>query len=591
MALFDNMPYTNLHEINLDWIIQQIKNYTATVDGYSSRIETVEQEAAELKEYINERLADLGVAEDVSEIIDAMIANGTLEEMLKRTIPMRTATIERYARILDRFTDAGLTAPRLYMQSVCYHEHKYYFCGNKNAENTEQSISVWSETGELLASLDYTTLSHASDICYLNGKLYVVAYNRIAVINAETLAIESYINKSSNINSTTSICTDGTYLYITGTMSGQMFGIDKYDPATGVTLNITNNLTFSGVRQASEYHAGYIYYMYNAPNAVVKVNATTGVIEQVYMLPVNDGYYWTGEPEKPFMRNGVLCIMSVIPYANAGYGTSTYAQLFQTDIVSIFKPVFPYTSPAVTPKLLIVNGSAAPELNPTVNFTVPEELNAIVPDIPIALSNVQHGYVSRPHASALSIRRSNGNGHLSRLEIYQGTALLNFITVDDLFAENADIIIKLGSVGTANCRMSRVTLDGVTFNDVTNLERTALNAGDGAVLNITGTPAVVNMSLDAEARYPSTAQLITTINNMRAFLTNAGTRRIVFSIDVTAGGDIVHFVRGLRIADLAATLTMTNGEYTLTISADTVTFTKSGATVAVTSFENVRFQL
>lgn len=591
MALFDNMPYTNLHEINLDWIIRQIKTYTATVDGYSSRIETIEQEAAELKEYINERLADLGVAEDVSEIIDSMIADGTLEEMLKRTIPMRTATIERYARILDRFTDAGLTAPRLYMQSVCYHDHKYYFCGNMNAENTAQSISVWSETGELLASQEYTTLSHASDICYLNGKLYVVAYNRVAVINAETLAIESYINKSSNINSTTSICTDGTYLYITGTMSGQMFGIDKYDPATGVTLNIANDLTFSGVRQASEYHAGYIFYVYNAPNTIVKVNAVTGVIEQVYMLPVNDGYYWTGEPEKPFMKDGVLCVMSVIPYANTGYGTSTYAQLFQTDIVSMFRPVFPYTSPAVTPKLLIVNGSATPELNPTVNFTVPEELNAIVPDIPISLSNVQHGYVSRPHASTLSIRRSSGNGHLSRLEIYQGTALLNFITVDDLFAENADIIIKLGTVNTANCRMSRVTLDGVTFSEVTNLERTTLNVGDGAVLNITGTPSIVNMSLDAEARYPSTAQLITTINNMRALLTNAGTRRIVFSIDVTAGGDIVHFVRGLRIADLAATLTMTNGEYTLTISEDAVTFTKSGATVTVTSFENVRFQL
>ena len=591
MALFDNMPYTNLHEINLDWIIQQIKNYTATVDGYSSRIETIEQEAAELKEYINERLTDLGVAEDVSEIIDAMITDGTLEEMLKRTIPMRTATIERYARILDRFTDAGLTAPRLYMQAVCYHEHKYYFCGNKNAENTEQSISVWGETGELLASQDYTTLSHASDICYLNGKLYVVAYNRVAVINAETLAIESYINKSSNINSTTSICTDGIYLYITGTMSGQMFGIDKYDPATGVTLNITNNLTFSGVRQASEYHAGYIYYVYNAPNAVVKVNATTGVIEQVYMLPVNDGYYWTGEPEKPFMKDGVLCIMSVIPYANAGYGTSTYAQLFQTDIVSIFKPVFPYTSPAVTPKLLLVNGNAATELNPTVNFTVPEELNAIVPDIPISLSNVQHGYVSRPHASTLSIRRTSGNGHLSRLEIYQGTALLNFITVDDLFAENTDVIIKLGSVSNANCRMSRVTLDGVTFSDATNLERTALIAGDSAVLNITGTPVITNMSLDAEARYPSTAQLITTINNMRAFLANAGTRRIVFSIDVTAGNDVVHFVRGLRISDMAATLTMTNGEYTLTITDTTVTFTKSGASVTIGSFENMRFQL
>lgn len=38
MALFDNMPYTNLHELNLDWVIQQIQQFGSTIAGLDDRI-------------------------------------------------------------------------------------------------------------------------------------------------------------------------------------------------------------------------------------------------------------------------------------------------------------------------------------------------------------------------------------------------------------------------------------------------------------------------------------------------------------------------------------------------------------------------
>ena len=31
MSLFEQFPYTNFHEINLDWLIQQVKNYGESV--------------------------------------------------------------------------------------------------------------------------------------------------------------------------------------------------------------------------------------------------------------------------------------------------------------------------------------------------------------------------------------------------------------------------------------------------------------------------------------------------------------------------------------------------------------------------------
>ena len=37
MGLFDQFPYTNFHELNLDWILSQMKN----VEGYVKNIEGV----------------------------------------------------------------------------------------------------------------------------------------------------------------------------------------------------------------------------------------------------------------------------------------------------------------------------------------------------------------------------------------------------------------------------------------------------------------------------------------------------------------------------------------------------------------------
>jgi hypothetical protein len=66
MGLFEHFPYTNFHDLNLDWIIQALKDLDIKVDTIESRV----TDAA--KDYVDERIADFvsGPMQDMQNQID-----------------------------------------------------------------------------------------------------------------------------------------------------------------------------------------------------------------------------------------------------------------------------------------------------------------------------------------------------------------------------------------------------------------------------------------------------------------------------------------------------------------------------------------
>ena len=64
MAIFRKFPYTNYHDLNLDWIIEQVKLYIAKCD-------ILELDFKELKEYVDS--LDIQEAVDNKLVIDLHI--------------------------------------------------------------------------------------------------------------------------------------------------------------------------------------------------------------------------------------------------------------------------------------------------------------------------------------------------------------------------------------------------------------------------------------------------------------------------------------------------------------------------------------
>lgn len=68
MAIFDNFPYTNFHDLNLDWIIEQVKKYGSTIEEID----------VELRGEIEDAIAYMqtNIVQTTSDIINEYIEEG-----------------------------------------------------------------------------------------------------------------------------------------------------------------------------------------------------------------------------------------------------------------------------------------------------------------------------------------------------------------------------------------------------------------------------------------------------------------------------------------------------------------------------------
>ena len=588
MALFDNMPYTNLHEINLDWIIEQIKTYTAKVDGMQASIDQIDQMIDDLKQFVIEQIEDLDVAQLVSDKLDEMVADGTLADIIATVYPVRTAHIERYGRVIDRYTTDEVDR-RLYAQSCTYANNKYYYVGNTNTEDTAQHLSVWSDSGAYLNGRSYTELGHGNDIAYMSNKLYVATGYRVVVLDAESLDVLSTIERSANLSTVFAVAADtaNRKIYMIGTITGGIIGVDEYDELSGTVRNIITGIpSYGNVKQGACFDNGYLYVMYNNTNMIARISIADGALDMLYILPTNDGYFWTGEPETPFIRNGKLCFHAVMPYASSGYSKCFYSQLFVTDILGITAFTSIDDSPAMAPLSVTVNSQAAYEFNPQTTFCEVEEINALVPDIQIRLSYVNHGYIARPHASALTIQRASGsNLRIDTLMARQGIININFLTVGEALIEGANVILHNSTIEGGSIRFSQINANNSTISGITTLERSELIIRHQNDLGCAGSPTMSNAYIDARIRRCNAMN--TLYAQCAEFLSRATGRAFAMAFDIITADDVIHAVKNVGPATFTADIEFLMGSYRAVWNASGITLTKNDVNVAISNIFNI----
>ena len=76
---FEEFPYTNFHELNLDWIINTMKQL-------QGNFKTIEEAFEALKEYVISYLDSDEFKQLVSDKLDEMLANGDLDDVIDRLV-------------------------------------------------------------------------------------------------------------------------------------------------------------------------------------------------------------------------------------------------------------------------------------------------------------------------------------------------------------------------------------------------------------------------------------------------------------------------------------------------------------------------
>lgn len=102
MGLFEQFPYANFHELNLDWLLAKMKELAAAVDAAEDHVDALDQAVADLREYID----NLDLTDEVREVLDEWLEDGTIETIIGRFLKLADLTpIDRL--MLGNATDIG----------------------------------------------------------------------------------------------------------------------------------------------------------------------------------------------------------------------------------------------------------------------------------------------------------------------------------------------------------------------------------------------------------------------------------------------------------------------------------------------------
>ena len=85
-------PYTDFHELNLDWVIERVKKLTEDWLATQAEWNDTEEQWQQLYDYVHDYFDNLDVQDEINNKINAMIANGTFLNIIKSTVEAQTVT-------------------------------------------------------------------------------------------------------------------------------------------------------------------------------------------------------------------------------------------------------------------------------------------------------------------------------------------------------------------------------------------------------------------------------------------------------------------------------------------------------------------
>lgn len=105
--MFENFPYSNFHDLNVDWIITTIKQLLADWESYNGTWEDWKNDITErfddLNSYVMNYFANLDVQDEINNKLEQMFTDGRLDELLNLFVPY--VTPEMFGAVGDGLTD------------------------------------------------------------------------------------------------------------------------------------------------------------------------------------------------------------------------------------------------------------------------------------------------------------------------------------------------------------------------------------------------------------------------------------------------------------------------------------------------------
>lgn len=216
MALFENFPYTNLHDLNLDWVLSTIRKLIAEWAAYqeamNKNFRDLEEAFISLRQYVMDYFDNLDLTEVITEVVEntlqEMMEDGSLDRILGEYIKNIGGSGKISVNLLAEYlTDTKQTnswysssehfehAP----QGMCYIGNNrvvLYVQTKPDAENMGVFICIDMSTGTILWKSDRIKCYHGNTLAYKDGYIYAAgAVEVVKVGDSEQLVANHNIFK------------------------------------------------------------------------------------------------------------------------------------------------------------------------------------------------------------------------------------------------------------------------------------------------------------------------------------------------------------------------------------------------------------
>lgn len=187
MAFFDFFPYTNWHNVNLDWVLQKVKEFGEKVEANDALYSQLHDEWEEFLSQYDE----VNVMEGVND----------LARVALREAPREYALFKQ-STVLSGYN----------IGSVCHDGSNFYAVGGSRVHDGSGIIAKMSRLDfKSITTNTLSRLGHTNDVAYYDGSLYIctanyngsaegdAALNAVAVVDIGTMQITTvYSNCPSN---------------------------------------------------------------------------------------------------------------------------------------------------------------------------------------------------------------------------------------------------------------------------------------------------------------------------------------------------------------------------------------------------------
>lgn len=312
---FDRFPYLNYSDINLDWLVQKMMEFTREFHQLAADVDA-------FKKYVDDYLENIDVSDDVREILDEWYESGDLQDMLleynSKHLTSNDIDVQAlYSYVVPDGRALGETSYYPVYQSMVITEGGNFITisHDERTLSNQGMIREYNANGISTGRTALVEVGHANGATYREGKVYIAwgyeydgtSSDEITVFDVQSFTLD-HIEHIGHECSSIAYDPDDDAFILAGFQSGNSIYVFTMDPLFQGITRARNFIkeSWMNLNQDIFYYDGMICFIGAFPNSLVFFDKITAEIRKIYNpaqragigLPFNEmesGYFYNGD--------------------------------------------------------------------------------------------------------------------------------------------------------------------------------------------------------------------------------------------------------------------------------------------------------